>query len=151
MKSLLLLVLIDSLIWILYSVIVGFSVTKLSIDSLRKFTLLDYGLMRTKALCETLKIKKWKDRVPEAGSMFKGGVSKRQLIGIANHDLERFAMETKRAEVAHYLFLLFSPVFFLFNPFFLGLAMVIYAIVANIPCILIQRYNRARIYSIIDN
>jgi Glycosyl-4,4'-diaponeurosporenoate acyltransferase len=37
--------------------------------------------------------------------------------------LERFAAETRRAELAHWLILAASPWFFLWNPWWLGLAM----------------------------
>ena len=30
-------------------------------------------------------------------------------------------------------------------PWWLGIAMAGYAVVANVPCILVQRYNRARL------
>jgi glycosyl-4,4'-diaponeurosporenoate acyltransferase len=33
----------------------------------------------------------------------------------------------------------------LWNPWWLGLAMVGYALAANLPCLLTQRYNRARL------
>ena len=49
----------------------------------------------------------------------------------------------RRAELAHYPILAFGPVFFAFNPWWLALVMVGYAVVANVPCILVQRYNRA--------
>lgn len=149
MGNLVFLVIIDSLIWIVYSVIIGFLVTKIGTQTLKKIQLLDIQLEGTKGFCDAISIKRWKDKVPEAGSMFKGGVSKKSLIGMDDLSLENYAAETKRAEIAHYLFLFLTPVFFLFNPWFLSLAMVIYAVIANIPCILIQRYNRARIYAIL--
>ena len=52
---------------------------------------------------------------------------------------------TRGAELAHVPILLLGPVFFAFNPWWLALVMVAYAIVANVPCILVQRYNRARL------
>jgi glycosyl-4,4'-diaponeurosporenoate acyltransferase len=55
-------------------------------------------------------------------------------------------VETRRAELAHWPILALGPVFFAWNPWWLALAMVGYAVVANVPCILVQRYNRARLY-----
>jgi glycosyl-4,4'-diaponeurosporenoate acyltransferase len=37
-----------------------------------------------------------------------------------------------------------APVFFLWNPWWSDLIIVAYALTANLPCILAQRYNRAR-------
>jgi hypothetical protein len=38
-----------------------------------------------------------------------------------------------------------APVFFLWNPWWGDLIIVLYALVANLPCILVQRYNRFRL------
>ena len=38
-----------------------------------------------------------------------------------------------------------GPVFLLWNPWWLGLLMFAYAVIANLPCLIVQRYNRARL------
>jgi glycosyl-4,4'-diaponeurosporenoate acyltransferase len=96
-----------------------------------------------------MRIKQWKDLLPDAGALFQGGVSKQDLVGRDREHLERFAVETRRAELTHWLILTAAPWFFLWNPWWLGLAMVGYGIVANVPCVAIQRYNRARLLRII--
>ena len=45
----------------------------------------------------------------------------------------------------HWMILVIVPVFALWNPAPLVAAMVAYAVVANLPCVMVQRYNRARI------
>lgn len=40
--------------------------------------------------------------------------------------------------------LAFVPLFFLWNPWWADLVIVAYAIAANVPCIVAQRYNRVR-------
>jgi glycosyl-4,4'-diaponeurosporenoate acyltransferase len=92
-----------------------------------------------------LRIKRWKDRVPEAGELFRGGFSKRAVRGRDPGHLARFVLETRRAELTHWLLLAAAPFFFVWNPWWLGVLMVVYALVANAPCLLIQRYNRARL------
>jgi glycosyl-4,4'-diaponeurosporenoate acyltransferase len=37
------------------------------------------------------------------------------------------------------------PVLFLWTPWWLCVCMVLYAIAANLPCLLVQRYNRGRV------
>ena len=37
----------------------------------------------------------------------------------------------------------------LWNPWFLGLLMLAYAVIANLPCLIVQRYNRARLLRLI--
>nr|WP_249420529.1 hypothetical protein [Rhabdothermincola salaria] len=90
-----------------------------------------------------LGIKRWKDRTPELGGLFAGGVSKRSSGG--RPQLARFAAETRRAEYTHWLVMAAGPFFALWNPWYLALVMVAYGVVANLPCLVIQRYNRARI------
>jgi glycosyl-4,4'-diaponeurosporenoate acyltransferase len=94
---------------------------------------------------ERLRIRRWKDKLPEAGALFAGGMSKRSLPGVDAGGLERFAAETRRAEWAHWWALGAVPLFALFNPPVAAAAMVVYAVAANGPCILVQRYNRARL------
>jgi glycosyl-4,4'-diaponeurosporenoate acyltransferase len=93
----------------------------------------------------TLRIKRWKDRLPEAGALFRGGFRKRELATGDRAHLERFVVETRRAEHVHWWILVTGPLFLLWNPWWLGLAMVAYALAANIPCIAVQRYNRLRL------
>jgi glycosyl-4,4'-diaponeurosporenoate acyltransferase len=97
-----------------------------------------------------LAIRRWKDRTPEAGDLFPGGLSKRSLPGRGRDGLERFAAETRRAEVVHWLVPLAAVPMAAWNPWPLELAMVAYAVLANVPCLLIQRYNRARIEAILS-
>ncbi|MFZ4584039.1 MAG: glycosyl-4,4'-diaponeurosporenoate acyltransferase [Acidimicrobiia bacterium] len=89
-------------------------------------------------------IKKWKRFLPEAGDVFNDGFHKRHLRSRDRNYMERFVIETRRAEFTHYLVMAVAPFFFLWNPWWLGLVMVAYAVLANVPCVAAQRYNRAR-------
>ena len=97
-----------------------------------------------------LRIHGWKDRVPEAGALFAGGVSKRQLPSYDASGLELFVRETRRAELAHWWALLCGPVFLLWNPPLASVLLVAYGVAANLPFIMIQRYNRFRTQSLIE-
>jgi len=99
----------------------------------------------TAAYERTMRIKHWKDRLPEAGDLFRGGFRKRELVAGDRAHLERFVVETRRAEHVHWWVLATAPLFLLWNPWWLGAAMVAYAVAANIPCIAVQRYNRLRL------
>jgi glycosyl-4,4'-diaponeurosporenoate acyltransferase len=94
-------------------------------------------------------IKRWKGRLPEAGGLFPDGFSKRTLRSGSVDQLERFVVETRRAEVTHWILLAAGPFFVLWNPWGLALVMVLYAVVANLPCLVIQRYNRARLLRVV--
>lgn len=97
-----------------------------------------------------VRIRRWKDRVPEAGAVFPGGVSKRRLPRSAAGGVERFVVETRRAELGHWLALGLGPSAALWNPPLGTALMVAYGIVANLPFIAIQRYNRLRAQRVLD-
>ena len=99
----------------------------------------------TRSYQRVLRIKRWKDRVPEAGALFAGGVSKRSLPGRDATGLQRFAIETRRAELGHWLAAAASPFFVLWNPPLAAALMLVYGFGVNLPFIAIQRYNRMRV------
>jgi glycosyl-4,4'-diaponeurosporenoate acyltransferase len=91
------------------------------------------------------RIRRWKHWLPEAGALFRGGYDKSRLPVRRADAYRRYAAETRRAELGHWLALAAGPAFFLWNPWPAGLLLQVYAIVANGPCILSQRYNRLRV------
>jgi glycosyl-4,4'-diaponeurosporenoate acyltransferase len=91
-----------------------------------------------------LRIRRWKDRLPEAGAVFAGGVSKRHVPGGDEGGYGRFVVETRRAEVGHVLAMLPGPLFVLWNPPVAAVIMLIYGVGVNLPFVAIQRYNRIR-------
>jgi len=97
-----------------------------------------------------LRIHRWKDRLPEAGDLFNGGLSKRQLPAYDPAGLRLFARETRRAELAHWWAMFCGPVFVLWNPPLAAALLVAYGVVVNLPFIMIQRYNRFRIAAVIE-
>jgi glycosyl-4,4'-diaponeurosporenoate acyltransferase len=92
-----------------------------------------------------LRIHRWKDRLPEAGALFDGGISKRELPGRDVAGLALFVRETRRAELAHWWAMACSPLFLLWNPPLPSALLVAYGVLVNLPFILIQRYNRFRL------
>jgi glycosyl-4,4'-diaponeurosporenoate acyltransferase len=89
-------------------------------------------------------IKGWKDRLPDAARWFGGGFAKGKLADRKADYLRRFIRETWRGEICHWCAMGCAPVFFLWNPWWGDLIILGYAVAANLPCILAQRYNRAR-------
>lgn len=144
--------LVDAAVWAVWSSACGYAAHRIPADRLAR----DGWLLRIRpverdgrAYERALRIKRWKDLLPEAGGLFRGGFSKRRVLRHDRAYLEQFLVETRRAELAHWPILLLGPVFFAWNPWWLGIAMVAYALAANLPCILVQRYNRARLYRIL--
>lgn len=90
-------------------------------------------------------VRRWKDRLPEAGDWFAGGMQKRLGLGTDRAYLERLAKETRRAELTHWLPVVLSATFFLWNPHYVAVWMPIIGLLGNAPFIIVQRYNRPRI------
>jgi glycosyl-4,4'-diaponeurosporenoate acyltransferase len=97
-----------------------------------------------------LRISRWKDKVPEAGALFPGGISKRHLPAYDVAGLGLFVRETRRAELAHWWAMGAGLLFVLWNPPFAAGLLVGYGVVANLPFILIQRYNRFRTQALVE-
>lgn len=96
----------------------------------------------------TFQVKDWKDKLPDGASLFSLGYVKKQLPSSEKKDIAEFIMETKRAELTHWLIMMPAPMFFLWNPVWAAWINVVYAILINIPFIMIQRYNRPRLQRI---
>jgi glycosyl-4,4'-diaponeurosporenoate acyltransferase len=96
-----------------------------------------------------LRIRSWKDKLPEKGDLFRGGFSKRHLVDRSTAHLERFVVETRRAEMVHWSNLAAGPVFLIWCPPLLGGCMIVFGVVAHLPFITIQRYNRERLLAIL--
>lgn len=95
-----------------------------------------------------IKIKRWKDLAPDGSAIFRESFSKRNLSNRSFFYLHQFILETKRGEVAHAITIIPGVLFFLWNPPSVGVMMVLYGFIANLPFLFIQRYNRFRILKI---
>jgi glycosyl-4,4'-diaponeurosporenoate acyltransferase len=96
------------------------------------------------------RIKKWKHRLPDAAPLLGArGFPKKKLRGKNPAYLSSFLHETCRAETVHWVIILLSPLFFLWNPPWVGFLMVSYALAENLPLIMAQRYNRCRLRRIL--
>jgi glycosyl-4,4'-diaponeurosporenoate acyltransferase len=140
-------VLIDVAAWAAFHTLTGYAVHRLPLTSLERDTWLlrERPFEQSGRVYERLGIRRWKDRLPEAGALFEGGMSKRRLSGRDEAGLERFAAETRRAEYGHWAAMACGPLFVLWNPPAVAAAMVVYAVGVNSPFLMIQRYNRERI------
>lgn len=98
-----------------------------------------------------LKVKSWKKLLPDGGGLWKKrGYKKRHLEDFSEENLEKFLVEACRGELTHWLSILPFWVFGFFLPASATWAMLIYALVANLPCIITQRYNRPRVQKLLE-
>ena len=144
-------VLVDVAAWGFFHAATGYAAHRLGADRLAR----DGWLLRPRGFeaggrCyRRLRIHRWKDRLPEAGALFEGGVSKRELPATDREGLAVFVRETRRAELTHWWAMACSPLFLLWNPPLASALLVSYGVLANLPFILIQRYNRFRAQSVL--
>ena len=92
-----------------------------------------------------LGVHRWKRLLPDGAAITKGGYRKKALADYSSENLERFLIESCRAELTHLLAILPFWVFGLIGPPSIVAYMFLYALVVNLPCIIAQRYNRPRI------
>jgi glycosyl-4,4'-diaponeurosporenoate acyltransferase len=91
-----------------------------------------------------LRVRRWRDAIPEAGSLL-GGYSKRHLRSRRSEDLDRFRLETVRAERVHWLLLASSLLHLIWCRPAVAAGMLLFGAVANVPFIIVQRANRGRL------
>jgi len=94
------------------------------------------------------RLKSWKRKLPDGAAIFKNGFKKKHLKETNKDYLDSFIRETCRAELTHWIVFLFGPVFLMWNLWWVGIVMILYATIANIPCVITQRYNRIRLQRI---
>lgn len=134
--------------WAAWSFLIGFVGHRLPLNCLET----DTCLTRPRPWGEDrhwydrlLQIKRWKDRLPEAGDFFPGGVRKSSIGGGDWAVMSRFVAETRRAEYVHIAIWLFWVVTILWTPGWGVLVNLAIGTAFNLPCLWVQRYNRLRL------
>ena len=144
-------VLLDIVAWLFFHLAVSYWVTRRPAE---KFSCLN-GWYRPRSfeketrLYRILRVHDWKSNLPDAAPWF-AGPPKSKLPGRHKVALSLFLTETCRGELAHWLTFLCGPLFFLWNKPWVGAVMMFYAGLINFPCILVQRYNRLRLWRILN-
>ncbi|MFT5468440.1 MAG: glycosyl-4,4'-diaponeurosporenoate acyltransferase [Verrucomicrobiales bacterium] len=109
------------------------------------------GWERSGAIYQKLfRIRVWKHLLPDAAPWFDG-FPKKQLNGKDPGYLRDFIAETCRSEAAHHVQILFLLGALIWNPWPAAAGVMIgYAVLSNLPCILLQRYNRIRMSRVLE-
>ncbi len=95
-------------------------------------------------------VRSWKKYLPDGSMFIRSSYDQTHLQGTEVENLEKFILETKRAELTHWLMVPPAFLFFLWNPPWAGVLMVVYALALNLPLILTQRYNRPRLQRLLQ-
>ncbi len=138
---------LDAVVWLVAGVVVGRFQARRSLEALAKpgpLTRLTKWELAGSPLHRWTKVDLWKDRLPDAGTWF-GGLTKKRLPSDGEGGWQRFAAESLRAERTHWAMFAVLPLLATWNPPALFVANVVFAVVANVPCMIIARHNRARV------
>lgn len=90
-------------------------------------------------------IRIWKHWIPDAGAALPGGVRKASLVRRDPAALRRLVLETRRAELVHWLLWPAGLLTVMWLPPAGVLVNLIFATLFNLPCLLLQRFNRGRL------
>lgn len=96
-----------------------------------------------------LKVGRWKDLIPDGGRINSYGFQKGRVQSLKREYLQRFILETKRSEMIHLTGILSLGLFFLVHPFLEALLISLVFLLLDVPCIIIQRYNRPRLHQLL--
>jgi len=145
-------VLADVVAWLVVHLSVAWAATQLDPRRFdpRAWLFRERGLERGGQLYQRVfHVESWKRLLPDGARLFRRGFRKKHLNARSPEYLARFQVETCRSELAHWVVVACAPLFFLWNPPGVGALMIVYALLANLPCILTQRYNRCRLTRIL--
>lgn len=144
-------IILDVVAWVTLGVVIGWRQARLPLDRLTGtgwFSRIRSWEARGRLYRKVVFIHLWKDLIPDAGTWF-GGLSKRRLPAASDGGMARFIAECQRAERTHLGQIMALPLFAVWNPWSVLAWNVVFALVGNVPCWLIARFNRARVSSIL--
>lgn len=89
-------------------------------------------------------INRWKGYIPEGECLNKNVYNKHVLKPLTQESVYKMIIEMRRAELVHWLSIL-PVIVFVKAPKCIKTINILYALLANVPIILTQRYNRPRL------
>ena len=134
--------------WMTASVLVGLVANQLPMALLSN----DTALTRDRGIQESKRngiIQKWKKWIPDAGAVLPGGISKKSLAKKDSEALLKLIAEAHRAEIVHYVLWLAALLTAYWLPPVGVTINIIFASIANGPCLILQRHTRQRVQRII--
>lgn len=98
---------------------------------------------------QKLGVHKWKDHMPDMSRIVPGMVKKKAALAHTPENMSRLVQELCVAELVHWLLIIFvSPLAALTLGGVAGIAAGILYALGNLVFVIIQRYNRPRLYEI---
>lgn len=121
----------------------------------KKFPFKSFKFENYGKIYEKLKIKKWKDKLPDASVIINkivpGFMPKKRLDEFSKDKIQTLIKESCIAEINHFIVSILGLYCIRIWKKSGGLIISILYIIFNIPFILIQRYNRPRLLKMLDS
>jgi glycosyl-4,4'-diaponeurosporenoate acyltransferase len=99
---------------------------------------------------DIFRVKRWKSHLPYGGELFQKDFTMKTIASKDKQYLNLWVQESCRSELCHWVAITPVFIFFLWNPFWLWMVMVLYAVLFNTIPVIVQRYNRPRLLRILD-
>ncbi|MBI5973078.1 glycosyl-4,4'-diaponeurosporenoate acyltransferase [Staphylococcus sp. H8/1] len=147
LKKILALGIFHSMYWCSTQMTISYFFAKLPLTFFEKYERLFKSLSweENGKLWNTLfQINKWKKYIPEGNKLNPEIYNKKQLTSFKLSNIHRMMLEMRRAELVHWLSIL-PVIAFIKAPRYIKIINLCYALLANIPIIVAQRYNRPRL------
>lgn len=147
-KSVIWLIIGSGIYWFVLQMLVAVWGTRLSTSFLMKcdFCFKSFAFEREGDFWnDVFQVKRWKDHLPKGHRLNPAIYNKSTLMAQPSaQDIYDFIIETRRAEFVHGIAML--PMFvFLAAPKYIKIPHMTYALLANVPCMIVQRYNRPKL------
>lgn len=132
----------DALFWPIVQISISYVFVRLPDSAFRKDNLLtrSHSFEQSLGLYRVLMVPRWKKHLPDWAPIVGGKPKK--LLPFNPSTTCVFLIESRRAEIAHWLQIACTASTWLWNPPWATAIMAIYAVLFSLPCILAQRYNR---------
>ena len=98
-----------------------------------------------------LKVRNWKNQLPELSDFLKPIFSRKHIASFDEKHIQKYLLESCRAELTHWGIILSSLLFGIWSSFLQTFFMIFLALGLNLPYVIIQRYNRPRIIRFLEN
>lgn len=110
-----------------------------------------WKIEKSGAVYRTLKVHKWKDKLPDMSKISPKMVKKRiNYHAFSSESIEKLITETCVAELVHAALILFAPGLYFILPNPAGAIFAVLYALSNIPFIIIQRYNRPNLIKLYE-
>jgi len=132
----------DILFWPIVQTSISALFVRIPDSAFKKDNLLtrSYPFEQSLNFYRVLMVPGWKKRLPDCAPMVGGKPKK--LLPFHPTMTRTFIIESRRAELTHWVQIACTVFTWLWNPPWAAAMMAVYAVLFSLPCILAQRYNR---------